>query len=215
MDYVFSDPHFGHERLMRVGRKEFDTIEQMHQTIVKNYNRAIVDDHTKVYWLGDIGDKQFIEEFVPKMRGYKILILGNHDKFGKSFYRKYFNEVHETGIYWNKRILLSHHPLPVEKGFINIHGHTHLIDVKTGQHYNVCVERTEYKPVAMKKFDKLLGGMEVPERRFMREWYADYQKPVKPREDLVLTEDGFIDIPKTKELWKTIKPKETIEKLED
>jgi calcineurin-like phosphoesterase family protein len=215
MDYVFSDPHFGHERLMRVGRKEFDTIEQMHQTIVKNYNRAIVDDHTKVYWLGDIGDKQFIEEFVPKMRGYKILILGNHDKFGKSFYHKYFNEVHETGIYWNKRILLSHHPLPVEKGFINIHGHTHLIDVETGQHYNVCVERTEYKPVAMKKFDKLLGGMEVPERRFMREWYADYQKPVKPREDLVLTEDGFIDIPKTKELWKTIKPKETIEKLED
>jgi calcineurin-like phosphoesterase family protein len=215
MDFVFSDPHFGHERLMKAGRPEFKTIEEMHNTIVKNYNRAIVDDNTKVYWLGDLGDKEFIEEFVPKMRGYKILILGNHDKFNKSFYRKYFNEVHETGIWWSRRILLSHHPLPVEKGFINIHGHTHLIDVETGQHFNVCVERTEYKPVGMKKFEKILGSMEVPERRFMKEWYKDFQKPVSKRNDLVLTKDGFIDIPKTKELWKTIKPEKTIEKLED
>jgi calcineurin-like phosphoesterase family protein len=215
MDYVFSDPHFGHTRLRLVGRPEFESDEQMHETIVKNYNRAIVEDNVRVYWLGDLGEKEFIEAFVPKMRGYKILILGNHDKFGKSYYQKYFDEVHDTGIFWNKRILLSHHPLPVEKGFINVHGHTHLIDVETGQHFNVCVERTDYKPVAMKKFEKLLGGMDVPERRFMKEWYADKQKPASRREDLVLTEDGLIDVLKTKELWKTIKPEKTIEKLED
>jgi len=49
----------------------------------------------------------------------------------------------------------------------------------------------------------------------MKEWYKDFQKPVSKRDDLVLTEDGLIDVPKTKELWKTIKPEKTIEKLED
>jgi calcineurin-like phosphoesterase family protein len=215
MDYVFTDPHFGHEKLMRIHRPEFGTVEEMHERILKNYNDTIINNDIKVYWLGDLGNKEFIEELLPKMRGYKILILGNHDKYAKSFYNKYFNEVHETGIFWSKRILLSHHPLPVEEGIINVHGHTHQIDIKTGQHFNVCVERTDYKPVPMKNFEKALGNIPKPNRRFMQEWYKDFQAPVKKREDLVLTEEGNIDVQKTRELWKTIKPQKVLNKFEE
>lgn len=215
MDFVYSDPHFGHERLRKIGRPEFETLEQMHEELIKRYNQFITDDHIKVYWLGDVGDKKYIEEFLPKMRGYKILILGNHDKYGKSFYRKYFDEIHETGIFWSKRILLSHHPLMVEQGFINVHGHTHLIDIDTGQHFNACVERTNYAPVKMEEYVKKLGNIETPQKRFLQEWYKDFQKPVLEREDLVLNKKGLVDIEKTKEHWKTIKPKEVLEKLEE
>jgi calcineurin-like phosphoesterase family protein len=214
MDYVYSDPHFGHTKLRIVGRKRFNSDEEMHEYMLSAYNKVIVDNNSKVYWLGDLGDKKFIEEFVPKMRGYKILILGNHDKYNKAFYQKYFDEVYEVGLFWNKRIFLSHHPMPIEEGFINIHGHTHLINVETGRHFNVCVEQTNYEPVPMKKFEKMLGNIPGPNRRFMQEWYKDIQKPVgRNIDDLVLTEKGLIDVEKTKELWKTIKPQKVLEKL--
>jgi len=213
MEYVYSDPHFGHTKLRIVGRPEFESDEQMHEVMVKNYNKVITDKNTRVIWMGDLGEKKFIEEFLPKMRGYKLLILGNHDKYSKAFYEKYFDEVHEGGIFWSKRILISHHPMPVEEGIINIHGHTHLLDVATGRHFNVCVERTGYAPVPMSVFEKELGKMEQPNRRFMQEWYKDIQKPTTKRDDLILTPEGLIDIEKTIEFWKTFKPAKTLEKL--
>jgi calcineurin-like phosphoesterase family protein len=215
MDYVFTDPHFSHTKIRVKSRPKFSSDQEMNEYIVKQYNSVITHPNIKVYWLGDIGDKEAIKELVPKMKGYKILILGNHDKYGKSFYRKYFDEVHEVGIFYNKRILLSHHPMPMEPGMINVHGHTHLVSLTTGQHFNVCVEHTDYKPVVMKKFVDMLGQIPQLNRRFLQEWYKDHQKPDgRDSDDLVLTPEGNIDVQKTKDLWKTIKPQKVLDKFE-
>ena len=216
MDYLCSDHHFSHTKLRVKGRPEFKTDEEMNETMVKNHNKVIMDNNTKVYFLGDLGEKEAIEKYLPQMRGYKILILGNHDKYGKSFYRKYFDEVHEGGIFYSKRILLSHHPMPVEEGIINIHGHTHLIDIATGRHFNISVERTNYTPVPMKTYEKILGSIPGFNRRFLQEWYKDLQKPIgRDTSDLVLNDKGIIDVEKTKELWRSIKPEKVLEKFEN
>lgn len=216
MDYLFSDPHFSHTKLRIKSRPKFSSDDEMNDYILKQYNSVITHPDIRVYWMGDLGEKTEIEKYLPQMKGYKILILGNHDKYGKSFYRKYFDEVHEVGIFYNKRILISHHPMPVEPGIINIHGHTHLISLTTGQHFNVCVEHTDYKPVPMKKFIDILGQTPGPNRRFLQEWYKDQQKPDgRDAGDLVLKDDGSIDVEKTKEYWKSIKPQRVLDRLKE
>lgn len=55
------------------------------------------------------------------------------------------------------------------------------------------------KPLLYKRFEKMLEKLPKPSYKFLEEWYKDIQKPVRVREDLVLREDGTIDIEKTKE----------------
>lgn len=198
--YVISDMHFDDTFLMKAQHEKFADVKEKNELIIKNWNRKVTDTNAKVYILGDIGfNREMLKEIVPRLRGYKILILGNHDSFAKSFYEDLFDEVYDTPVFYSKRIVLSHHPIPVEPGVINIHGHTHLIDVAGGQHFNVCVERIEYTPKLMKFYEIKLGRIPKPNRIFLHEWYKDMQIATTPRDDLaIVTASGLIDAELTK-----------------
>lgn len=194
MDYVISDMHFDDDFLMKAQDEDFATIQEKNELIIANWNKKIMNENTKVYILGDVGfNREMLKEVIPKLRGYLILLLGNHDSFSKSFYEELFDEVYDTPIYYSKRIVLSHHPIPVEPGIINIHGHTHLIDLDDEQHFNVCVERINYTPRPMQYYQIKLGRIAKPVRIFLHEWYKDIQITTTPRDDLATNARGLID----------------------
>jgi calcineurin-like phosphoesterase family protein len=200
MDYVISDLHLGHVSLKRLYREKFSSIEEMHEHIVKMWNDKIKNDDVKIYVLGDVGYKESIEKIIPRLRGQKILLLGNHDTYSREFYLKYFSEVHDRPLFWSKRIVFSHHPIPVEPGVINIHGHTHVIDLQSELHFNVCVERIDYTPREMGNYEKHLSKIQPPNRKFLEEWYKDIMVPTMERPDIVLDAWGKIDVEATKRL---------------
>lgn len=72
--YLYSDPHFADEEMQYL-RNCIDDDEQ-----VKRIN-SVVNNCDTLIILGDIGDTKY----VSKLNGYKVLIMGNHDK-GKSNY---------------------------------------------------------------------------------------------------------------------------------
>lgn len=174
-EYIISDLHLGHEKLLKKARRKFETIENFHEQLIKNWNSVITNNDTTIYVLGDIGNKNYIEEILPKLRGHKILIKGNHDNYSDSFYEKYFIAIYKTPIYYseNKRILLSHHPELVKPGILNIHGHTHDLSLDSEQHINICIEQTDYKPVPMSKYTRIVSAMPKPNETFGHEWYAN------------------------------------------
>jgi calcineurin-like phosphoesterase family protein len=62
---------------------------------------------------------------IGKIKGYKVLITGNHDK-GSSVYEEYFDEVYTGCLTISDRIILSHEPIENCPPFLfNIHGHDH------------------------------------------------------------------------------------------
>ena len=197
LEYVISDPHLGHRKLRERTRQEFKTCEELAEHFVKSWN-SVVTNNDIVYLLGDIGDRDFIKEYIPQLRGKIVAILGNHDGYSRKFYEEYFDYVYKKPFYINKRILLSHVPEPIAPGKINIHGHTHKIDINDPNYFNVCVDRVDYKPVKMKKFYDYLGTIEKPNIKFLEEWYADKQIVIEKREDLVTDENGLIDVEKSK-----------------
>ena len=75
--FFYSDPHFGDSEL-NPNRKDYPGDEEQ----VKLINSKIGKKDTIIF-LGDIGDMSFIK----KIRGRKILIMGNHDT-GASNYKR-------------------------------------------------------------------------------------------------------------------------------
>ena len=160
----YSDPHFGDTKSAEFRKTHNTYISDSEQ--LKRINSQIGKYDTIVF-LGDIGDTDLIR----KIKGYKVLILGNHDK-GISNYRrdkvtvstedaiytfydnKLFDEVYEGCLTISDKIILSHEPIEFPYA-INIHGHRHdLPQYYDSMHINVCAETIGYKPISLKQIVK-------------------------------------------------------------
>ena len=93
--------------------------------------------------LGDCGNL----EYWKKIRGYKILISGNHDS-GIEKYKEVFNEVYQGPIILGEKLILSHEPIAGIDWALNFHGHTHDGPVRSDPyHLNInCDANKKYEP---------------------------------------------------------------------
>lgn len=138
--YFYSDPHFADADVKAIRKNYIGDEEQVKRI------RSKVGKNDTLIILGDVGDK----EFLKKIRGYKVLILGNHDS-GASTYKDYVDEVYEGVLMISDKILLSHEPVDFPYA-LNIHGHDHsgCEKMKT-PHLNVCAEHIDYTPISFKQ----------------------------------------------------------------
>lgn len=138
-EWVYSDTHFFHDAIFEkepIRKKLGATVEEMNETIVELWN-SVVNPGDRAYHLGDVAFKlgsfrDRIRNLIGRMNGYKILVMGNHDRHKKSayFYELGFDEVYETPILWNN-IWLSHEPI-LNTEIPNIHGHLHSDNHRSG-----------------------------------------------------------------------------------
>ena len=84
--WVYSDPHFGDEQA-RAFRKELLGWDIDDDEKVRRINSR-VGKNDIIIFLGDIGDTEYIKQ----IRGYKVLIMGNHDS-GKTNYERVVTEI--------------------------------------------------------------------------------------------------------------------------
>lgn len=75
--WIYSDPHFSDPEMVGLRKNYIGDEEQ-----IARINSKVGKNDTIIF-LGDIGN----EEMIRKIRGYKILIMGNHDK-GASKYKR-------------------------------------------------------------------------------------------------------------------------------
>lgn len=140
--WFYSDTHFGDADMN--ARRNITDEEQ-----VKLINSKLGKKDTIVF-LGDIGDVSYIK----KIRGYKVLIKGNHEK-GITNYRDYFDEVYEGFLTISDKIILSHAPfMNLPEYAFNIHGHVHFQKKSIAYEYryrylNVCGDNIDYTPISI------------------------------------------------------------------
>ena len=132
--WIYSDPHFSDPDMLGLRKNYLSDEEQ-----VKRINSK-VGKYDTIIFLGDIGNK----EVVRKIRGYKVLIMGNHDS-GATNYTDIFNEVYEGPLFIAEKLVLSHEPIDIPFA-VNVHGHEHRF-VLRDRHFNVCAEHINYTPV--------------------------------------------------------------------
>lgn len=78
--WIYSDPHFSDPEMVELRKNYISDDEQILRINSK------VGKKDSIIFLGDIGN----EELVRKIRGYKILIMGNHDKGATKYKRQIF-----------------------------------------------------------------------------------------------------------------------------
>jgi calcineurin-like phosphoesterase family protein len=162
--WILVDPHYNHANLVRRGNRP----EGYEERISSHWTAKVGTDHT-VYCLGDVcmgKQAESHERYVEPMPGYKILILGNHDRQKKGWYLDHgWDEVHEKLVVWvnGRPILLSHKPQVDDGSFsINVHGHFHndihrlmepeMLAIRSPKHRLLALECVDYSPVPFVDF---------------------------------------------------------------
>lgn len=168
-DYFYSDPHFGHAKIIDYAYRPFKNVEHMQEMLVLNYN-ATVGPNDKCLWVGDcfFHPVESAKKIMNSLNGRKYLILGNHDKSPEEMIEIGFEVVFDRiefalgGI----EFVACHYPYAAEdkkdkvkfmsrrprrkdyEGKILIHGHTHSPQKTTKDSINVGVDAWNYFPAS-------------------------------------------------------------------
>ena len=187
MIWFTSDLHFGHRNVIEYSKRPFANVEEMNQTLVKNWNAKVKDEDT-VYIIGDLslGPFRDMKVFLEQLKGHKYLIKGNHDRYSIGQYLSIgFHVYHELKLEMlGKTFRLSHYPYapswfrkffaykselryldrraPRIRGEYLIHGHTHMKYKIRDRMIHVGVDAWNYSPVSLTQIEALVAkGVDV------------------------------------------------------
>lgn len=160
--YVISDTHFGHRKIIEFEKEKrpYSSIEEHDRDLVERWNATVRSEDT-VWHLGDVYFSKGAD-VLASLKGYKRLVLGNHDAKKEEFLIQYFDRLYGVAEYGD--CVLSHipvHPYQLEKRYKkNIHGHLHSKRVQiqnkgawTDDRRYVCVsvEQTDLRPILLQQ----------------------------------------------------------------
>lgn len=125
--------------------------------LVNNFN-AKVKDTDVVIFIGDLYDARRLFDLnklpkldrIKKLKGYKIIVKGNHDVADDDIYYKMgFDEVCER--YEVGNVIFTHEPCEVKANQVNVHGHLHYSKsywyIKPSSHIDAYTARFDYQPM--------------------------------------------------------------------
>lgn len=153
--YIISDLHFTDKEIFNFRSAsnklptEIKTVLDLDCYIIESINK-VVHKNDCLLVLGDVGNKDCVRKLKA---GYKVLLLGNHDK-GAGYYKDVFDEVYSGPLMISDKVILSHEPIiPCPDYLVNLCGHVHAKNhsfrVDKHQYYNFCAEAIDYKPVSL------------------------------------------------------------------
>jgi len=136
MIWFTADHHFGHNNIIKFCNRPFDSIEEMNQTLITNWN-SVITHRDDVYVLGDVvlGDIKTLQSYLSRLLGNIYIIPGGHDKW----MREPLPEIESYGIdllcplvtitIEKQPIVLCHYAMRVwdrsHYGSLHFYGHSH------------------------------------------------------------------------------------------
>ena len=161
--WFYSDPHYNHDKIIEYCNRPFNSVEEMNEALVANYNN-LVDVKDTVYVLGDFAMSK-PELFTKKLNGNKFLIRGNHDepfknKFASSWGFGWVKDVYEL-VVDKQHIWLSHYSHQTwpgkHRGAWHLFGHSHGKLPGLGLSTDVGVDCWNYAPVSFEQLQILFA----------------------------------------------------------
>ena len=171
MIYLTADQHYGHRNILRyVPERPFATVAEMDAELIRRHNKVVGESDTVIH-LGDFafGSAEQVASYLAQLNGTHIIVVGNHDRGYRALESLGFAlavpemTINVLGV----SVLLTHRPTAMPECVqANWHGHQHAFIDTVYWRMNLCVEHTEYRPIAItaalkawrrKKKRKILG----------------------------------------------------------
>lgn len=182
--FFTSDTHFGHKNIIKYCNRPFNSVEEMNDTLIKNWN-SVVKENDIVFHLGDFGfiGIQEFKRIKNQLNGKIYLITGNHDrKMLNDGVIKFLNFFEYIGpeLYINidgQKIYLNHKPYLCFDGSYGrtdktwtwqLFGHVHSgpntmtgLDCQRLVHlfptqYDVGVDNNSFTPISFKEVKQII-----------------------------------------------------------
>ena len=150
-NYFTADTHFGHKNIIKYCNRPFDSIDEMNEVMIENWNR-VVSSKDNVYHLGDFGFKD-INLILSRLNGNIHLIHGNHDSSAVKRNRRFITsssikEIKIDGI----KTVLHHYSMRVWNasfhGSYHLFGHSHGMLPSYGLSFDVGVDAWNFMPIS-------------------------------------------------------------------
>lgn len=176
-EHIFftSDTHFFHENIIKFCDRPFESIEEMNEKLIANWNSVVGQDDV-VFHLGDfaLGGRENWDKVLPRLNGRIFLIIGNHDlRTIQEGYTNRFEEIcMQMRIQIGKRkILLNHCPFLCFDGSYKdrwqLFGHVHTNKSNLGAdakrlkyllptQYDVGVDNNDFTPISYPKLREII-----------------------------------------------------------
>lgn len=160
--WICADLHFSHRNIIAYENRPFASVDEMDKALIRNWN-SVVGKEDKVFVLGDVSfaSKPKTVELVGQLNGYKVLIMGNHDRQRnvRFWQNAGFDVVIPYPVIYGGRYLLSHEPpLCDHPELFSIYGHVHGDERHpdyTEKSACVSIERIGYRPA---RFEDVITG---------------------------------------------------------
>jgi len=154
--FFTSDTHFGDSRRIHVDNRPFKTIEEHDVALIARWNETVGPDDD-VWHLGDAApnyDRAEVTELLATLNGRKHLIIGNNDRPATTGCKLWASVRHYVELDVDgHRLVLCHYPFrtwnKMNKGVIDLHGHSHGKLTELPRQYDVGVDVFDYRPVTL------------------------------------------------------------------
>jgi len=163
MSIFFSaDLHLGHKNVIQYCNRPFPSLEEMDETIIRNWNNVVTQPQDLVYCLGDFAFTNH-REYRRRLNGRIILIEGNHDKGpNQQLFEKVYPihrlKMKDLGL----DITLCHFAMRVwDKSHFNswhLYGHSHGGLAPEGKSWDVGVDNNAFTPLSLDQIIKIMEG---------------------------------------------------------
>ncbi len=161
--WLISDTHFDHTNIIRYCNRPFGSVEEMNETIRRNWNDTIAPDDL-VYFLGDLAYGRGSRPprwWATQLNGEIVWVKGSHDR-GVHVLSVIPNVVKvvssETISCGGVEFMLVHDVFGTADGFClrwdgwTVHGHNHANQPHLNmvrRRVNVSVEVVDYRPISL------------------------------------------------------------------
>ena len=141
----------------------YECLKAHDEAIIDNWN-SVVSAEDVVWFLGDICiNPGKAKNYIPKLNGYKKMIIGNHDGLGPERYKEFgFTTVSKYPVLIHNKFLLTHYPIQElfdDNHLFQIYGHVHgntEFATRTENTICVCLERHDMKPIEIPEFTETI-----------------------------------------------------------
>lgn len=162
MFYLTADTHFGHNNIIRYCNRPFNTVDEMDDKIIENWNNVVTNEDI-VYVLGDFAFNNF-KTYVDRLNGTRIYLLpGDHDKSAQNYGKlkitdttlnlKFNGGTSVTLSHWCYRVWHASH-----YNSFHAFGHSHGRLEPVGKSWDVGVDNNDFKPISIGEFIFIMGG---------------------------------------------------------
>jgi len=152
-----ADTHFGHANIIRLCNRPYDSVEEMDESLIVNWNTSVGPDDD-VYHLGDFafrGDPNRTRDIFARLNGRKRLIIGNHDNETTLALPWFEPPTHYSELQVDKktRLVMCHYAMRVwngsHRGSLHLFGHSHGSLPGTRTSIDVGVDSVGLFPVSL------------------------------------------------------------------